>query len=82
MKGWLFFRKPVEPETPTQITLRDRLISIIEVNLIRFPFVQPLRIVWYDLQTERRNWPWLLPLLAYIGWRTYRAERRKALRGE
>jgi hypothetical protein len=64
-----------EPET-NEVTLRDRLIAIVEVNLLRFPFVQPLRILWKDLQSERNNWPLLL-FLAFVGWRTYREERRK-----
>lgn len=82
MKKALSFGKPSVvtplPEAPAQITMRDRLISLVEVNLLRFPFVQPLRILWHDLQSERHNWPFLLPVLAYIGWRTYRQERRKA----
>jgi hypothetical protein len=74
------FRKkpaPAAEEPPKPVTLQERLIAIIEVNLIRFPFVQPLRILWRDLQSERASWPFLLPLLAFIGWRTYRAERQK-----
>lgn len=82
MQRLLAFRKkptptPAPEEKPIAVTLQERLLAIIEVNLIRFPFVQPLRILWRDLQSERASWPFLLPLLAYIGWRTYREERRK-----
>jgi hypothetical protein len=73
-----FRKKPVpEPEpVSNKVTLRDRLIAIIEVNLLRYPFVQPMRILWNDLQSERNNWPLLL-FLAFVGWRTYRVERKR-----
>lgn len=40
------------------------------------PFFIPLRLFWSNLQELRPYWPILLPLLAIVGVRAYRNERR------
>jgi hypothetical protein len=39
----------------------------------------PLRAFWEGLNAMRPWWPVLLPLLAWIGWRTYQRERTELL---
>ncbi len=41
------------------------------------PYIKGLRIFWADLHAMRAWWPVLLPLLTYIGWRTYHDERSR-----
>jgi predicted negative regulator of RcsB-dependent stress response len=35
-----------------------------------------MRLFWRDLNEMRNAWWFLLPLLVWVGWRTYRNERR------
>jgi hypothetical protein len=39
----------------------------------------PVRVFWDSLSELRPWWPVLLPLLAWIGWRTYQQERAAVL---
>jgi hypothetical protein len=39
----------------------------------------PLRLFWHNLYSLRPWWPVLLPLLAWLGWRTYQRERAAML---
>ncbi|MGQ9480572.1 hypothetical protein [Chloroflexus sp.] len=55
-----------------------RLLAILEVQLARFPWLIQLRATWWLLREERRDWPWLLPLLAVVFITTYRRERRRS----
>lgn len=55
-----------------------RLLAILEVQLARFPWLIQLRATWRLLREERRDWPWLLPLLAVVFITTYRRERRRS----
>ncbi|WP_287158294.1 hypothetical protein [Chloroflexus sp.] len=55
-----------------------RLLAILEVQLARFPWLIQLRATWRLLREERRDWPWLLPLLAIVFITTYRRERRRS----
>ncbi|WP_322823032.1 hypothetical protein [Chloroflexus sp.] len=55
-----------------------RLLAILEVQLARFPWLLQLRATWRLLREERRDWPWLLPLLAVVFVTTYRRERRRS----
>lgn len=55
-----------------------RLLAILEVQLARFSWLIQLRATWRLLREERRDWPWLLPLLAVVFITTYRRERRRS----
>lgn len=46
----------------------------------QMPYLQPVRQFWRDLQGMREWWLFLLPLLVWVGWRSYRKEVRKARR--
>lgn len=62
-------------EPPTEATsLRDTITQVLEL-----PPVLPIRLFWDNLIAMRPWWPVLLPLLAWIGWRTYRNERARVL---
>lgn len=41
--------------------------------------IAPVRLFWDSLSELRPWWPVLLPLLAWIGWRTYQRERAAVL---
>ena len=43
------------------------------------PLLAPVRIFWENLNEMRPWWPILLPLLAWVGWRTYWHERARVL---
>lgn len=46
-------------------------------RLDALPYVKALRSFWSDLNAMREWWPVLIPLLTFIGWRTYQNERRQ-----
>ncbi len=69
------FRRQAPPAPAPES--RPTLNRLINDAVIRLPYVPQLRIFWRDLQAEREWWPVLLPLLAWIGWRTYQSERQK-----
>lgn len=52
----------------------------IQHRLEDLPFAGEVQFFWHNLQEMRPWWPILLPLLAWVGWRTYRAERQKVRR--
>ena len=61
--------------------LRTRLLAQIERLLIlRFPVIVPLRTVYADLRESNFSLILMVPLLLWVGWRTYRRERREVLR--
>ena len=41
--------------------------------------IAPVRLFWENLNKMRPWWPVLLPLLAWVGWRTYQREREAVL---
>ena len=63
------------PEVPTEA---PGARGLIEQVLESPPFI-PVRLFWDNLYALRDWWPVLLPLLAWIGWRTYRSEREAVL---
>jgi hypothetical protein len=69
-----------EPPEPERLTIRSRLLRMLEDALYRLPYVPQLRIFAGDLRETREWWPLLLPVLLLIGWRNYRRERREHLR--
>ena len=48
-------------------------------HVLDMPLLAPVRIFWGSLSDMRPWWPILLPLLALVGWRTYRRERARVL---
>jgi len=64
------------PEPPEEAAgLRAMAAQVLEMG----PLL-PFRMFWDNLSATRSWWPVLVPLLAWIGWRTYRAERAEFLR--
>jgi hypothetical protein len=59
------------PEPPDESPAR---LSLIEQALAMPPFV-PIRLFWDNLREMRPWWPVLLPLMLWVGVRTYRRER-------
>ena len=70
-------RKPSPMNQDNSSTWQRRLQALLEVQLARFPWIIQLRATWRLLREERRDWPWLLPLLAVIFVSTYRRERAR-----
>lgn len=56
--------------------------SILETQIARYPFLVQSRAVMRQLEHERKDWPWLLPLLAVLFFFTYRSARKKVLEVE
>jgi hypothetical protein len=54
-----------------------RLQALLDVQLARFPWIIQLRATLRLLREERRDWPWLLPLLVVVFVSTYRGERAR-----
>jgi hypothetical protein len=48
-------------------------------EILNLPLLAPVRLFWEALDDMRPWWPILLPLLAWVGWRTYRRERASVL---
>ena len=48
-------------------------------EILNLPVLAPVRLFWEALDDMRPWWPLLLPLLAWVGWRTYRRERTRVL---
>lgn len=71
------FRRQPEPPPPPPASASERLNMMLQDAVNRMPYVPQARIFWRDLQAEREWWPIVLPLLVWVGWRTYRRERRK-----
>jgi hypothetical protein len=53
--------------------------SIAQQQLAQVPQLRGVQMFWQNLQ-DFGDWRLLLPLLLWVGWRTYRTERRKVLR--
>ena len=65
------------PEPPAEATsLRDTVMQALAL-----PPLLPIRLFWDNLRAMRPWWPVLLPLLAWIGWRTYQRERASVRAG-
>jgi hypothetical protein len=63
------------PEPPAKApTVADTLSEIYYM-----PLLAPVRLFWESLYDMRPWWPILFPLLAWVGWRSYRRERTKVL---
>jgi len=67
-----------EPEPPSDT--RSRLLTLARLPIERLPHMPQMRLFWHDLNEMRNAWWFLLPLLAWVGWRTYRNERRELRR--
>lgn len=75
MGQWNPLRKKEQPtDTPTPT---NRIRKLAEDYLNGLPYVLPVRTFWNDLRAEREFWPLLLPVLAWIAWRTYHEERAR-----
>lgn len=64
-----------QPEPPAEETIPRSLIE----KALSQPQLIPIRLFWQNLLTLRPWWPILLPLLCWIGWRTYQKERAMTL---
>jgi hypothetical protein len=65
---------PPPPQQPA-----PNLRSIVQQQLNQTPQLGRARYYWQNMQ-DAGEWWLLVPLLLWIGWRTYRTERRKVLR--
>lgn len=63
------------PEPPAEAPGVQGIIA----QALAMPQLVPLREFWQNLAGLRPWWPVLLPLLLWIGWRTYRRERAEVL---
>ncbi|MCU0492275.1 MAG: hypothetical protein MUD01_11840 [Chloroflexaceae bacterium] len=71
-------KQATPPETGSaRPSAQDRLRNVLFDAIERLPYVPQLRLFWQDLQNEREWWPILLPVLLWVGWRTYQAERKR-----
>jgi hypothetical protein len=63
------------PEPPDEVPGPRALVA----QVLDLPLLAPIRIFWANLYEMRPWWPVLLPLLAWVGWRTYKRERAAVL---
>lgn len=70
------FRRKTNP--PPQPTTQQRFAFLTETIIDRF-YVRRITAFLDDLEKTEAWWPVVLPLLAWVGWRTYHNERRKIL---
>ena len=61
-------------DSPAQLSLVDQALAL--------PQLVPVRLFWDNLQALRPWWPVLLPLLVWVGVRTYRRERAAVQSGQ
>ena len=66
------------PELPEDASGR---LSLLE-QALAIPQLVPIRLFWDNLRELRPWWPVLLPLMLWVGVRTYRRERAAAQAGE
>lgn len=71
--------KQSEPTTEPQGWFHKHVYPVLQQKIDESPFIQKGRDYWAKLEKERDWWPVLLPVLAWIGWSTYRKERHKVL---
>jgi len=71
--------KQPEPTTEPQGWFQKQVYPVVQQKIDDMPIIQQGRKYWEKLEKERGWWPVLLPLLAWVGWSTYRKERRKVL---
>ncbi len=72
--------QPPASEQPTDTDMRSQLFDLVHMQVKRLPYTPQISLFWRDLNEMRSSWWLLLPLLAWIGWRTYQAERRELCR--
>jgi hypothetical protein len=72
----LMSRSLPEPpeETPGRVSLLEQALAV--------PQFLPFRLFWDSLREMRPWWPVLLPLMLWVGVRTYRRERAAVQTGE
>ncbi|HEU5012400.1 MAG TPA: hypothetical protein VFT66_07640 [Roseiflexaceae bacterium] len=46
-------------------------------DVLAEPMIAPFRLFWHNFLEARPWWPVLVPLMLWVGWRSYRRERRK-----
>ncbi len=77
-----FFKRiltKAQEDQPEPTTLQEHMSAMAHKQIEKVSFVEPTRKFWNDLESLREWWVILLPFLAWVGWRTYRTERRKVL---
>lgn len=79
LKQFNLRKAPPPPPVPAPNT-RSPMERLGDMALARMPYVPQIRLFWQDLEEMRHAWWYLLPLLAWFGWRSYHAERRRLLR--
>lgn len=65
------------PEPPEKIPGRQELLN----EAINLPLFTPFRLFINAFLQMRPWWPILVPLLLWVGWRTYHQERERVLLG-
>jgi hypothetical protein len=63
----LVARKLPDPQEADQRPIAEQLLDT--------PLLIPVRLFWNNLLEFRPWWPVLIPLLLYVGWRSYQKER-------
>jgi hypothetical protein len=66
------------PEQPADV--RSSVLAALDEKLDHLPFMATIRTFWRNFQEMRDWWPVLIPLMVWVGWRTYHAERREIRR--
>lgn len=70
-------KQPAAPKTAAD-TLNN-ISAALQQQMINIPLLKQAQHFWHRLNEMHDWWPLLLPLLAWVGWRTYRKERAHVL---
>jgi hypothetical protein len=70
--------KPAQP-LPSSAPVTPDFQTVLRQNLDQMPLLRVVKAFWDELADMRDWWPLVLPLLFWVGWRTYRKERRQVL---
>jgi hypothetical protein len=73
----LLERLPLVRKLPPEPSEKLTVPQIVRKRIHELPYMPGLLAFWADLRALERLWPLVLPLLAWVGWRTYHAERRR-----
>jgi di/tricarboxylate transporter len=46
-------------------------------DVLAEPMIAPFRLFWHNFLEARPWWPVLIPLMVWVGWRSYKRERRR-----
>lgn len=74
------FKRIANLKPATLPALPPDAAALVQRQLNSTPLWHQVRRFWHELDAMQGGWLLVLPLLLWVGWRTYRKERKKVLK--